>query len=151
MYEEFVVHCIVLVLWMMGWWDMWGWLIHSRLCVGGQGWVLSHSSFFVLFSFSDNGKDQKPITDFEKILTLSLARWLDLFLSLGVTAPLITPVMDISWPCILEKECFDMLRTIGDGDFVRVFSSFRRYDSVYLGWFVLDWVCRIFMMQASRL
>ena len=52
--------------------------------MGGQGWVLSHSSFFVLFSFSDNGKDQKPITDFEKMLTLSLARGFDLLLSLGV-------------------------------------------------------------------
>ena len=101
--------------------------------MGGQRWVLSHSSFFLLFSFSNNGKDQEPITDFEKMLTLSLARGFDLLLSLAVTAPLITSVMDISCPCILEKECFDMLRTIGDGDFVRVFSSFKRYDSVYLG------------------
>ena len=39
----------------------------------------------------DTGKDKKLITDFEKILTFSLARgvWL-LVLSLGVTAPLIT-------------------------------------------------------------
>ena len=67
-----------------------------------------------------------------------------------MTTPLITPVMDISWPCILEKECFDMLSSIGYGDFARIFSRFRRYNTVNLGWSILDWVCRLFMMQASR-
>ena len=42
------------------------------------------------------GKDYKLKTDFEKILTFSLAREFDLVLSLGVTTPLITPVMGIS-------------------------------------------------------
>ena len=42
------------------------------------------------------GKDYKLITDFEKILTFSLAREFDLVLSLGVTTPLITPAMAIS-------------------------------------------------------
>ena len=45
---------------------------------------------------NDTGKDQKLTTDFEKILTFSLARGFDLVLSLGVTTPLITPVMGIS-------------------------------------------------------
>ena len=36
------------------------------------------------------GKDYKLTTDFEKILTFSLAREFDLVLSLGVTTPLIT-------------------------------------------------------------
>ena len=87
---------------------------------------------------------------FEKILTFSLARGFDLVLSLGVTTPLITPVMDISWPSILGKECFDLLKSIGFGDLVRLFSSLRRSDRVYLGWFVWDSVWRLFRMQASR-
>ena len=55
-----------------------------------------------------------------------------------MTTPLITPVMGISWPCILGKECFDMLKSIGFGDLVRLFSSSRRSDRVYLGWCVWD-------------
>ena len=43
-----------------------------------------------------NGKDYKLTTDFETILTFSLARGFDLVLSLGVTTPLITLVMGIS-------------------------------------------------------
>ena len=39
------------------------------------------------------GKDYKLTTDFEKILTFSLARGFDLVSSLGVMTPLITPVM----------------------------------------------------------
>ena len=45
---------------------------------------------------NDTGKELKLTTDFEKILTFSLARGFDLVLSLGVTTPLITQVMDIS-------------------------------------------------------
>ena len=67
-----------------------------------------------------------------------------------MTIPLIIPVMGISWPCILEKECFDMVRNIGYWDFVRVFSSSRRYDRVYLGWFIFNLVCRLFMREALR-
>ena len=48
------------------------------------------------FGRYDTGKDQKLTTDFVKILTFSLARGFDLVLSLGVTTPLITPVMGIS-------------------------------------------------------
>ena len=51
-------------------------------------------------------KDQKLTTDFEKILTFSLARGFDLVLSLGVTTPLITLVLGISWPCIFWERMF---------------------------------------------
>ena len=45
---------------------------------------------------NDTVEDQKLTIDFEKILTFSLARGFDLVLSLGLTTPLITPVMGIS-------------------------------------------------------
>ena len=98
---------------------------------------------------NNTGKDLKLTSDFE-ILTFSLARGFVLALSLGMTTPLIAPVMDISWPCILGKECFDMLKSIGFGDLVRLLSSSRRSDRVYLGWFVRDLLWRLFRMQASR-
>ena len=43
---------IILLLWMMGGWDRWGWLIHIEVCVGGQvvGIILVFL-FFVLFLF----------------------------------------------------------------------------------------------------
>ena len=85
-----------------------------------------------------------------KILTFSLARGFDLVLSSGVTTPLITPVMGISWPCILGTECFDMLKSIGFGGLVKHFSSSRQSDRVYLGWCVWDLVWRLFRMEASR-
>ena len=45
---------------------------------------------------NDTGKDYKLTTDFEKILTFSLARgFFDLVLSMGVTTTPITPVMGI--------------------------------------------------------
>ena len=103
-----------------------------------------------LSPFNDIGKDEKTASDFEKILTLILLRGFDLVLSLGVAIPLITPFMCVNWPCILEKECFLMLSSIRDGDFARLFSSSRRYDRVYLSWFILDLVWRLFMMQALR-
>ena len=74
-----------------------------------------------LAPLNDNVKDYKLTKDFEKILTFSLAREFDLVLSLGVTTPLITPAMAISRPCILGKECFDVLKSIGFGDLVRLF------------------------------
>ena len=45
---------------------------------------------------NDTAKDWKPTTDFDKMLTLSLARGFELVLPLGVTSPIITPVMGIS-------------------------------------------------------
>ena len=72
-------------------------------------------------------------TDFDKILTFSLASGFDLDLSVGVTTPLITSVMGISLPSIFGEECFDMLKSMGFGDLVRLFSSLRRSDRVYLG------------------
>ena len=48
-----------------------------------------------LLPLNDTGKDWKLTTDFEKILTFSLARGFDLDLSLGVATPLINPVMGI--------------------------------------------------------
>ena len=65
-------------------------------------------------------------------MTFSLPREFDLVLSLGVAVPPITLVMGISWPCILRKECFDMVKTIGFGDSIRHFSNSRRCDRVYL-------------------
>ena len=47
-------------------------------------------------SLNDTGKDQKLTTDFEKILTFSLASGFDLVLSLGVITPFITLVMGLS-------------------------------------------------------
>ena len=49
-----------------------------------------------LLPFNDTGKDWKLTTDFEKILTFSLARGFDLDLSSVVTILLINPVMVIS-------------------------------------------------------
>ena len=61
-----------------------------------------------------------------------------------------TPVVGISWPCILGKECFHMPKSLGFGGLVKLFSSSRRSDRVYLGWCVWDLVWRLFRMQASR-
>ena len=46
--------------------------------------------------------------------------------------------MGINWPWILGKECFHMLKSIGFGALVKLFSSSRRSDRVYLGWCVWD-------------
>ena len=99
---------------------------------------------------NDTGKDYKLTADVVKILTFSLAMGFDLVFSLGVTTPLIIPVMGISLPCILGKECFDMLKSIRFGGFVKLFSSSRRSDRVYLGWCMWDSVWRLFTMHASR-
>ena len=37
----------------------------------------------------------------------------DFVLSLGLTTPLITPIMGISCPGSFGKDCFDMLKSIG--------------------------------------
>ena len=62
---------------------------------------------------NDTGKESKPMKDFEKILTLTLAKGFDLYLSLGETIPLITPFMDINWPCIFGRVRLDMLKDLG--------------------------------------
>ena len=96
------------------------------------------------------GKYQKLTTDFQKILSFGLGRGFQLVLPLGVTTPHITPVMGNSWRFIFEKKCFDILKSIGFVHFLRLFSSSRRSDRVYLGWFVWDSVAKLFMMQGSR-
>ena len=71
----------------------------------------------------------------EIFIRSSLFLWqgFDFILSLGVTTPLITPVMDMSFPGSVGKGCFDMLKSIGFGDLVGLFASSRRSDRVYLG------------------
>ena len=66
-------------------------------------------------------------------MTFSLARGLDSVVSLGLTTPLITPVMGISSPYIFGKKCFDMLKRVRLGNLARILSSSRRFDRVYLG------------------
>ena len=94
------------------------------------------------------GKDQKLITNFDKTMTFSAARWFDL--SLGVKTPLITTFMAINWLGSSGKDCFDMLKSIGFVDLAWLFSSLRRSDRLYLGWFVWDLLERQFKMQSSR-
>ena len=74
----------------------------------------------------------------------------ELVLSLDLTTSLITPLVGIRWPCIFGKECFAMLKSIEFRDVVRLFSSSRLSDRVYLAWFVWDSVGRLFRMQGSR-
>ena len=45
---------------------------------------------------NDTGKDKKLNTDFEKVLTSSVAKGFDLVISLGVMTPILTTVMSIS-------------------------------------------------------
>ena len=75
------------------------------------------------------------MTDFDNILIFSLARGFDFVLPLGWLTTLITPVMGISCSGKFGKDCFDMLKSIGFGDLVRVFSSTRQYDRVCLCWY----------------
>ena len=100
--------------------------------------------------FNDNGKHWKLTTDFDKILTFSLARGCNFVLSLGVTTLLITPVMGMSCPCNVSKDCFDMLKSILFVELVGRFSSLRQSDRVYLGWFLWYLVWRLFKMQALK-
>ena len=58
---------------------------------------------------------------------------LDFLLSLGVTPPLMTPAIGISWPGTFGKDWLDMLKSLGFGDFATLFSSSRGFDRVYLG------------------
>ena len=66
-------------------------------------------------------------------LTFSVARGFDFVLTLGVTTPLITLVMNMSCPGSVDKDCFDMLKNIGFGDLVGLLASSRQSDRVYLG------------------
>ena len=83
--------------------------------------------------FNDTEKDYKLITDFDKVLTFSVAMGLDFVLSLGVTSPLLIPVIGISCPVSFRKDCFDMLKSIGFRDLFGLLSSLRRSDRVYFG------------------
>ena len=42
-------------------------------------------------------------------------------------------VVNIQCPGSFGKDCFDILKSIGFGDLVRLFSSSRRSDRVYFG------------------
>ena len=78
-------------------------------------------------------KTRNLTTDFDKILTFSLGRELDFVLHVGVTNPLITPVMGISCRASFGKDCFDMLQSIRFRNLFRPLSSSRPSDRVYLG------------------
>ena len=74
---------------------------------------------------------------------------IDFALSLGVTTPLKTLVMGISWWQFWERLFwYDEEHRVED--LVRLSSSSRRSDGVYLGWFVWDLVGRLFKVQALR-
>ena len=75
----------------------------------------------------------KLTTDIDKKLTFSLAGAFDFVLSLGVTTPLITPVMEMSCSGSVGKDCFGMLKSVGFGNLVGLFASSRRSGRVYLG------------------
>ena len=63
-------------------------------------------------------------------------------LSLGVMTPLITPVMGTSCPGTFEKDCFDMLKSIGFGHFFQVQDS--------LIWPILVDLCEIWLGDCLR-
>ena len=52
--------------------------------------------------------------------------------------------MGISYPDSSQKECFDVLKKIGFGDLVRLFSSTRQSHRVYVDWFTLHLIGRLF-------
>ena len=94
-------------------------------------------TMFLEHEFNNQALDCKETwilctTDFEKILIFRLANGFDLILSLGVTTPLITPVIGISWHCIFGKVCFHILKSIGFEDLTRLFSSSSRFDRLEL-------------------
>ena len=105
---------------------------------------------FKLSSLNNTRKNPKLTTDFYNFLNLSLARGFDFLLSLSVTTPLIIQLIGISWFFMCWRDCFHMLKSLGLGDMVRLFSNFRPSNKVYLGWLVWDLVERLFKMQASR-
>ena len=103
-----------------------------------------------LTPLNDTEKDEKLNTHFENILTFCLARGCNFVLSWDVTTPLITPVMSITWLGSFGKDFVNMLKSIGFGDLVRLSSSSRQSDRVYLDRIVWDLVGRVFMIQALR-
>ena len=58
--------------------------------------------------------------------------------------------MSISCSGSLWKYCFDMLKSIGFGDCIRLFSRTKQSDTIYLGWFLWYLVGRLFRMKAAR-
>ena len=76
---------------------------------------------------NDIGKDERPTTDSDKIMTFSWGRIFEFVLSVGVKTEVKTLVMGIAWPASFEKDCFDMLKSIWFGNLVRLFSSFKTY------------------------
>ena len=56
----------------------------------------------------------------------------------------------MSCPGSVGKDCFDMLKSIGFRNLVKLFTNSRWSDRVCLGWFVWDLVGRLFKMQALR-
>ena len=65
------------------------------------------------------------MTDFGEILAFTLARGFEFVLSLGVTTPLITPVIETSFPGSFGKDSVDKLKSIECGDLVRLFFKFE--------------------------
>ena len=74
---------------------------------------------------TDIGKDYKLTIVFDQILTFSLARILDFVLYTPVKSELKTPVMGITYPATFEEDCFDIVKSIWFGNWVRLFSSFK--------------------------
>ena len=93
-----------------------------------------------LLPLNDLGKTRNLLQILRRSWLFCLARAFDLVLSLGVTTPLINPVMGISWPCSVGKVCFDMPKSIRFRDLLRLFLSSRRPDTVYLGWLCEIWL-----------
>ena len=79
-----------------------GQVYHFRLVIFNPCSIYFHALMLVahweskLRPLNHTGKNYKVTTDFEKILTFSLATGFDLVLSFSVKTPLITPVMGIS-------------------------------------------------------
>ena len=86
---------------------------------------------------NDTRKDWKLTRDFVMDLTFWLARGFDFVFPLGVTTPLVTPVMSFDWIGSFWEIDFDMLKSMGFGNLAGLLSSSRWFDRVYQGWFVL--------------
>ena len=78
-------------------------------------------------------KDWELTTDFDKILTFSVARGFDLVLSLDAMTPLKTPAIGMNCPRSVGKDCFDMLKSIEIGVLIGLFGSLRQSDRVFFG------------------
>ena len=85
---------------------------------------------------NDTGKDYKLNLKFVMNLSFWFARGFDFVLSLDVTIPLLTQVMRIDWIGSFWEVEFDMLKSMKFGNLVGLFSSSKRFDRVYQGWFI---------------